>query len=290
MKRIAFFLSAILFAAAPAVAEQSVDRKIAAEKDGVVQIYNVAGSVRVKGRDAKEVAVTGTLGDGVERLEFSGGGGKTVIKVILIPQTHERGDAELEISVPAGSGLEIETVSATIDAAGVTGESRLSSTSGWISLQGCAARFDARSTSGDIDISAAGVPGRARTVSGRITLKGVKESVEAFSVSGSLEIEGTGVTDAELETTSGSIRFSGVLGKNARLDARSVSGSVDVHLQADIAAEFDVSTFSGGISSDFGGSAISTGMKSSKTLSFSTGNAARVVIDTFSGSVRLKKR
>jgi hypothetical protein len=42
------------------------------------------------------------------------------------------------------------------------------------------------------------------------------------------------------------------LAKGSRLAAKTTSGSVDLQLPADVAAEFEVSTFSGEIVNDFG--------------------------------------
>jgi DUF4097 and DUF4098 domain-containing protein YvlB len=276
-------------AALPAIAQQKVDQKRPAANDGVVQVFNVAGSVKVTAWDRGEIAVAGTLGKGVERLEFSGSEGKTLIKVVLPAKTRESADSDLEIQLPAGSQLEVETVSAWIVVQNVTGKVRLISTSGRITTTGKPSRFDVKSVSGNIEISAQG-PGRIRTVSGGIELVGAADSVEASSVSGFIHVTGNEISSGDLETTSGSIRLAATLVKNARIDIKSVSGSIDIALPADVAAEFDVTTFSGGISNDFGPAARpSSEYGSGKELSFSTGNSARVVVQTFSGSVHLKK-
>jgi DUF4097 and DUF4098 domain-containing protein YvlB len=291
MKNLGYLALAMAMAATPALAQQKVDQKRPATRDGVVQISNVAGSVRVTGWDREEVAVTGTLGRGTERLEFSGSGGKTVVKVVLPRASHHVDGSDLEIQLPSGSQLEVETVSAKIAVQNVTGKSRLESVSGSITVTGEPSRFDARSVSGEIEISAANAPGRARTVSGTVTLKGVGGTVEASSVSGSLRVTGGEVTSVELETTSGKISFDAALAKDARLEVKSVSGAVEITLPADVAAEFDVTTFSGEISNDFGPAARRTSEYGpGKELSFSTGGAARVVAKSFSGSVHLRKR
>jgi len=278
-------------AALPAMGQQKVDQKRPAARDGVVEISNVAGSVSVTGWDREEVAVTGTLGRGTERLEFSGGGGTIKNKVVLPHNAHHVDGSDLEIHVPAGSQLEIETVSAEIAVQKVSGKVRLESVSGSIAVAGEPSRFDAKSVSGEIEISAANAPGRAKSVSGAVTLKGVAGAVEASSVSGSLRVAGGEVTSVELETTSGKISLDAALGRDARLEAKSVSGDVEITLPASVAADFHVTTFSGDISNAFGPAARRTSEYGpGRELSFSTGVAARVMVKNFSGDVFLRKR
>ena len=49
----------------------------------MVEISNTAGSVVVTGWDRNEVEITGELGEGTERLDFTKGDKVTRIKVVL---------------------------------------------------------------------------------------------------------------------------------------------------------------------------------------------------------------
>ena len=290
MRKIGLALLA-LAAAWPVAAQQKLDETRPASKDGVVEVHNVSGSVTVTGWDRDEVAVTGTLGRGSERLEFTASGPRTEVRVVLPHFAHDVDGSDLEIKVPAGSRLEVSTVSATIGAGAVTGPVRLESVSGRITVSGAPRRFDAKSVSGDIEIAAANAPGRASTVSGRVSLKGVEGEVEANSVSGTVGVSGGAVSRAELQTTSGDIRFDAGLASGGRLDAKTVSGTVDLVLPAATAADFDVTTFSGQISNEFGPQARrASEYGPGRELSFSTGGGGRVVAKSFSGSVHLRKR
>ena len=75
-------------------AATSVDEHRAASPQGAVEIDNVAGMIDVQGWDKSEVAVTGTIGKDVERVEVTGEGNRTSIRVILPQgQLHQMGIA-----------------------------------------------------------------------------------------------------------------------------------------------------------------------------------------------------
>jgi DUF4097 and DUF4098 domain-containing protein YvlB len=292
VRKLGFVVLALSVAALPALAQQRVDEKRPAGKNGVVEIRNVAGSVRVTGWDREEVAVTGTLGKGTERLEFSGSGNRTLVKVVLPHFSHHVDGSDLEIKVPAGSTLDVETISADISVDGVSETVKLESISGSITAGGDPRRFDVKTVSGDVEVTAANAPGRAKSVSGRVTLKGVAGAVEASSVSGEVSVTGGSVSNVELETTSGSITLNAGLAKDARVEAKTVSGEVELSLPANVGADFEVKTFSGDITNEFGQPARRTSEYGpGKELSFSVGGGgARVEAKSFSGSVYLRKR
>jgi DUF4097 and DUF4098 domain-containing protein YvlB len=292
MRTIGFLGVALAVAAVPVLAQQRVDEKRPASANGTVEISNVSGSVRVVGWERAEVAVTGTLGRGTERLELSGSGDRTVVKVVL-PHfaTHVDG-SDIEVTVPAGSSVEIETVSADQAVDKVQGSVRVRSVSGGINVAGMPREFDAKTVSGDLEITAANAPGRAATVSGTVTLRGVGGEVEARSVSGDVTVKGGETSRVELQTTSGNVHFDASLAKDGRLDVKSVSGTVNLDLPASTAADFDISTFSGDITNELGPAARRTSEYApGQELSFSTGSGgARVVAKSFSGSIHLRKR
>ena len=126
-----------------------------------------------------------------------------------------------------------------------------------------------------------------------MTIRGARGDLEANTVNGELRVVGGGLFErAHLETVSGAIRFEGGLAAHAELDAQTVSGPIELILPPGIAADFTVSTFSGDINTDFAATLYRTGRHSrEKELTFSTGGGgAKVVIETLSGSISLRKR
>src|SRR5262245_41709501 len=85
----------------------AIDRKVAADANGEVIISNVSGTIDVRGWDRNEVQVTGTVGRGVERVDVDTGKGRTVVKVVLPRGSSHDGSADIEVSVPKGSRVEV---------------------------------------------------------------------------------------------------------------------------------------------------------------------------------------
>ena len=267
---------ATMFAAAlalPAGAQQSVDETRAVSPDATVTVEFISGSIVVTGWDRNEVHVTGTLGRGVERLDVSGSGGRLDIRVVYPSHCEDCGGTDLEIQVPAGSRPEVETVSANIDVTGLRGDVRLESVSGNVTVD----------TAGSV---------RAKTVSGEVKVKSGGPDVDASSVSGDLEIAAATLKDAQFETVSGDIRIDAGTAPQGRLDAKAVSGTIELRIPAGAGADFDVSTFSGDIRNELGPEARrksehGPGME----LRFQSGDgSARMYLKSFSGDVRIIKK
>ena len=123
---------ALLVATLPlvALAGTPIDKRTTADPAGTVEISNTAGSVLVTGWDRNEVEVTGELGKGTERLEFTKSDKITRIKVVLPNRSSNVDDTDLVVKVPAGSQVSINTVSADIGVQAVRGTQRLQSVSG----------------------------------------------------------------------------------------------------------------------------------------------------------------
>ena len=109
---------------------------VAANPQGAVEIDNVAGSIDVQGWDKSEVAVTGTIGKDVERVDVTGDGNRTSIRVVLPKGMHwsmNDGEAHLVIHVPTNSSVSTSLVSSDLKVSAVHGALELRTVSGNIS-------------------------------------------------------------------------------------------------------------------------------------------------------------
>jgi DUF4097 and DUF4098 domain-containing protein YvlB len=292
-KRLSLAAVALLAAAPLAQAGTPIDKRVAADPKGMVEISNTAGTVKVTGWDRAEVEVTGTLGDGSERLDFTTTGTLTRVKVVLPNKSWHVEDSDLVVKVPAGSSLTVNTVSADIGVQGVNGSQRLQSVSANVATQAGAEDVEVKTVSGDLTVAGTGQKGllTLTTVSGDATVTRVSGEINGNTVSGDFRL-GLGAVDrSRLRTTSGDLSIAAFLPNDGRLDIDSISGDVRIDLAPPVNAEFDVSSFSGDIRNCFGPKPARTDEYApGKELRFTEGKgSARVRIKTLSGDVSVCK-
>jgi DUF4097 and DUF4098 domain-containing protein YvlB len=286
-------LAAIVLVAAitPRLYAEPINETKAATATGSVHIENVSGSVVVKGWDRNEISVEGTLGRGAERLEFEVVGSRATIEVINPRRARNVEETDLTIHVPAGSELEVSTVSAFIEIAGVTGATEAKSVSGEVTVEGEMARLSAASVSGSLTLDVTTEEMDAETVSGSIEIGGRCANIEGSSVSGSIDIEvdGTNAERVSLETVSGSLSFEGALARSGHFEFESHSGSIELRLDSDVDANFEITTYSGSITNDFGEAPKRKSRYApGEELEFTLGEgSAQVSVTSFSGAIEL---
>lgn len=273
MKKTLFALL-ILALALPVVAEVRIDETRQVAADATITVENIAGSLRLSGWERNEVQVAGTLGRGLEKVDITGSGSRLDVRVVYPRNCHDCGGADLEIRVPAGCRLEVNTVSADIEAADVIGEGRF------------------ESVSGTVTVATSGPSLRVKSVSGDVVIRGAGPRVEANTVSGTLTARMPVLQEGDFESVSGSLRIDAELAAKGLVEAQTVSGDVELRLPSGVGADFEVHTFSGDIRNDFGHEARRTSEYGpGRELEFSSGDgSARVYIKTLSGEVRLLKR
>jgi len=282
---------ALLMAALPlvALAGTPIDKRTEADPAGTVEISNTAGTVVVTGWDRNEVEVTGELGKGTERLDFTKGDKVTRIKVVLPNRPFKVDSTDLIVKVPTGSTLSINTVMADIGVQAVSGTQRLQSVSGNMRTETGGEDLECRTVSGDVTIAGSGKKGLVSitTVSGDATATRLAGEVNGSTVSGDFTLGVGATTRSRLRSTSGNLTLQGSLAPDARVDIESISGDVRLDLVGKTGADFDVSSFSGEIRPCFGPKPVRTDEYApGKEWRFQEGDgSARVRIKTLSGDV-----
>lgn len=283
---------ALLLMLAPAIAaaQSRVEQRQSAAPDGIVEIDNQAGTIRVIGWAKNEIQVVGSLGRRANGLDLIVSGRKAEVSVDTdIPHATR---SDLEIHVPAGSHVEIDSFAAEIRVEGVNGGLTAETVNGSIYLSGGFEEVEASTVNGDIEVSGNTKRAQVESVNGAVTVKGASGDVEASTVNGQLTVTGSAFDRASLETVSGGLRFEGDLRPKAVLDAQSVSGAVELVLPASVSADFNVTSFSGEVDNELGPPAKKTSKWTSQVeLEFTTGKGgATVNVETLSGGVELRKR
>jgi Putative adhesin len=277
--------------AASAAGDTTVDRQVAAQPRGVVEITNVSGEIEVSGWDRGEVSVHAELASDVERVDVSSEGGHTRIKVLQPHGSGHGGEAHLRVQIPKDSELDVSAVSAEVRTSGVLGVQRLSTLSGDISAELAGADAELKTVSGDVRLKGHGAAAQLRvsTVSGDVHLDHGGGDIETTTVNGELIASLDSAHGVRARTTSGNLRFEGSLAHGATLEATSISGNLTVRTAAEGGFAYEVSSFSGDIGDCFDASPERTSKYAPGTrLTGSRGEGmGHVRLKTMSGDVQL---
>ena len=142
-----------------------------------------------------------------------------------------------------------------------------------------------RTSNGSIEIYGIERSGTLRTSNGKIVMENVKGDFDADTSNGSITVstmEGT----VKLETSNGRINFTGELTPGGINEMKTSNGSITVSLEGEPSVELDASTSNGSVSSKLPILASSTG---DNHLAGSIGNAeAKLNIRTSNGSVTVQ--
>lgn len=287
-------LLALLALAAPAAADKPVEETRPLAADGRITIETLSGSVVVTGWNRDEVRITGTVGDDTNGLQIRGGGGELHVEVD-IPEGRHRGqrdlDAKLQVSVPAGARVYLESVSSSAEVSGVSGAVDVETVSGSVDVDGAPRSVVAESVSGRVRVVGSRGSVRAESVSGSVVIDGGEGEIAASTVSGTITADVGEIDRGHFETVSGQIRFNGSLAPDGELEVEGHSGEIDIALPAGTSARFQVETFSGDVDNRLSADTARRTSKYApgKELEFTLGAGDGTVrVESFSGEVVLR--
>jgi DUF4097 and DUF4098 domain-containing protein YvlB len=271
---------------APVLADQPIDETRPLNADARVSVSNCAGTIHVQAWDKNSLSLTGQLGDGVEKLLIEGDASKLRIEVKLPKNAHNVEDTVLQLRVPAGVALDLESVSADLAVQGMRGALKANSVSGDVHLQIDAPKVVAQTVSGDLHVEGASRDTQLKSVSGDVFVRGSQGELVGETVSGNLSVDGTSLAKLWLKSVSGDFNVKTSLTDAARANLETLSGEVDLALPASTNAAVDLTTFSGDLDSDLGSIPSDTHKAS---LKLGNGNGI-VSVHSFSGDISLKKK
>jgi DUF4097 and DUF4098 domain-containing protein YvlB len=278
------FLSAL---AASAWAETPINENRPLNPDAKVQVSNCAGTILVKAWDKNSLSLTGTLGEGAEKLLIEGDARKLRIEVKLPRNTHNVQETELYLMVPAGVSLDLEGVSSDILVQGTKGALTATSVSGDVRLVVDSSVISAQTVSGDLHLEAVSRETQVKSVSGDVFVEGPQGSLVGETVSGNLVINGKLFSKLWLKSVSGDFDVDASLTDSAKANLETLSGQVLLDLPSSTNAAIDLNTFSGEIASELGGPLKEGVHKASLKVGSGGG---RVSIHSFSGDIELRKK
>jgi hypothetical protein len=299
--RILWPAALLLVAGTPALAATPINQVRPLAADGSVSIENIKGRIVVRTWDRAEVGITGSLGEGVEKLLVEGSASDLRIEV-RYPSSGggwfgwggDGGRSEastLEVSVPAGAGVKIDSVSASVEVSGVAGRRLAVDTVSGGVVVNSARPGEARieSVSGDLELELETASLAVDSVSGDVRVKGRVTGVVAIdTVSGDADLAAGRLDRLSVSSVSGDSRIRAALAPGGSITADTVSGGLSLALPPETSARLRAETFSGSITSPVG--TVQTepygpGKRLEARLGAGGGD---IRLESFSGDIRLE--
>jgi len=263
-----YLLLASMLVSSPLLAGQQINESISVKDDVSVEIEHGNGKISIVGWDKSEVKVSGELDDRAQKFIFEQRSGRVLIKVKMPRHKNnwnkKLGD-DLEIKLPMGSSVrysgigadaEISNLSAGLQADTVHGYLDVDGVKGRINLQSVNGNIDARNIDGDIqletvngniqDHNSSGSELILDSINGDIESNSSIKDIRVETVNGGIELTLQEVDKLEMSTVNGTIEASMHLLKGGDVEGSSVSGEIELTMQKDVSARFDLQAHAGG--------------------------------------------
>ncbi len=284
--------------------KQQVERTVAVNPRVIVTACVVSGNITVQSWDRNEVRAR--ISDGVQieltRIDLDKSQAATELKLTAQESRRKRDSSclpfgDVELQVPRGAGVKLQTTSGTISATDVA-RVTATSQSGTITLFKVRAEADLNTIGGEISVRNSTGVFKLHTIGGSIDARDLGpaaagDSLEADTVGGEITLNRIQHRRVKVNTVSGEAEFAGPLSRGGRYSFQSISGRLRLSLPAN--SSFRVSGTlgsDGGLSSDFN----ITTEKASKyspmrTVSGVVGKGdASITVSFFTGSIQIRKQ
>jgi DUF4097 and DUF4098 domain-containing protein YvlB len=239
--------------------------------DGLFSIRLRSGDVRIRGIDGDTLVVLERHGRDLEdAFEIARSDGSVSLHELRGDQRGFRGGrggrgGDLEIAIPRGATVVVETANGDLEVDGLTGDQRYRTTSGDLRMRAVAGGIVIQGVSGDVSVVA--------VADAAVTLN---------TVSGDVELRAGTLRRLSMATTSGDLKVAGRLTGQGPFSIETVSGDLLLAPAGDLS--IDMRTVSGDLSSDVGGRIESS--RGRRSVAIGTGGPT-LAVRTMSGDVEV---
>ena len=245
-----------------------------------VEVSSIRGHVEIVNSDGPtaEVKIIRTARTRADleyhKIEVAQTGNSLVVRGIQEPE-ERRGrniqvDHQVILKLPRRIDLSVKSVSGSLTAGDVDGQTQVSSISGSVKIGNVDGKLLVSSVSGSVEVGKVGAEARVSSVSGNVRLDQVNGSFEVSSVSGSVN------------TTLASLNPQGI-------QIKSVSGSVEIGFKTDVNADFTADHVSGKVYLDIPNVVRDSEAKSSNVRARIGAGGTPITILSVSGNIRLSR-
>lgn len=207
---------------------------------GLIAIRVHSSAVRLRAVDGSTARITDPTGTLERSARIERGPGSLSVRAGHADRTFSLGVAsvefvagrrtpDLDVEVPSGATVVIESASGDLTAVGLTGDQRYRTASGDVDLREVSGRLALDGVSGDVTVVTSGSSAiAARTVSGDLRIRGGHDltACRIATTSGDIQLEGrfTGSGPFSIETVSGDTLLAPSGG--VRIEAKTVTGDL----------------------------------------------------------------
>ena len=267
---------------------QRVDTTVSLERNATLSVSIHAGRVNVTGVPGSSAHIKGSIERGVLDIRSRASG----VTIDTDPEGPLAGRVDLDITVPIGTSVVLEAVSAPFTVRGVKGEVQTENVNGDVDVADAVGRVDAETVSGDVTVTQVKGDVRVEGVNGTVTVSNVDGDVGAETVSGGIALSRVGSKSVRAETVAGRIGFNGKFDPAGSYSFKSHAGALTIGVPANTGATVSLETFNGSVESDFPVTLESGhGRRGHESrMEFRIGDGrSRIVLETFSGSIKIQR-
>ncbi|UCD25526.1 MAG: DUF4097 family beta strand repeat protein [Gemmatimonadota bacterium] len=274
--------SALISAAMP----QQTDTTFAVASGARLDIDAFRGEVVIRTWDRNEMRVV-AFHSSRTRVGIS----QSSSVVRIRPQAYQGvANVDVELTVPAGTDVDVNGTFMGADISGDFGEVRVETVQGDINATGATGFAYLYSVQGDVTLSNASGDLTVHSVHGSLGVDGAMGKLTADATHGNITLHGIESSQVEATTVSGTVRFEGTIEDGGRYRLSTHSGNVIVTVPENINAAISVSTFSGSFDAGFPITLTET-WSQGRQFSFTIGDgSARIDLESFSGDIDLRRR
>lgn len=268
------------------------------ERGSQIVVRNEFGDIRIAGSDRTTIEAVATDRNSSQAVSVSivegSSGDKRVLTVT--PVADGRGfkqQIELEVKVPRYVELErIYTRVGNISISDLDGGARLRTDDGNIIVHRVGSPagglIEVMAGSGSVDLSNINGDVRIVAISSGITVQCVKGDVAARVASGHIAISHT-TGDVEANASSGTVSFTGAIYPGHRYRLKTLSGHVSMQIPDTTGFTAVLTSYSGQLTTDFQFPNALLPRSKQRIIGKYGDGSGRIELDTFSGSVQLRK-
>ncbi|WP_251372576.1 DUF4097 family beta strand repeat-containing protein [Rheinheimera oceanensis] len=296
-------------------AREAVNESRAVSANEKIYIEVMSGEITINAVRSNQFKASGKLDEKATGYTLESKDGFTRFEMTMPRQVNynwrdKANNAELSFDVPVGSSVEFKGVNGNVTVNGIHGSSQISTVNGDIKasdlrnsvkLNTVNGEIKVKSASGKVELSTVngkiddeGSSGRLSydVVNGKINAKSSAEEVSVSTVNGDAELELNGTKQLKLSTVNGEIDAKLKGSASPRISGSSVSGDIELKLDSNVNARFDIKASAGGsiknqLSND---KANKAKYGPARSLQFTLGSGdGSVELSTVSGDIELDK-